>query len=75
MQSIRKDSSTHGPRAPTARPVAAVGNAVETFAAVRQSSQDNDSRSGGDMVTIHIGISGWRYTLWRGGFYSDGLLP
>ena len=25
------------------------------------------------MAAIHIGISGWRYTPWRGGFYPKGL--
>jgi len=25
------------------------------------------------MGKIHIGISGWRYTPWRGGFYPEGL--
>ncbi|MGR3965396.1 DUF72 domain-containing protein [Pseudomonas sp. 910_23] len=25
------------------------------------------------MAAIHIGISGWRYTPWRGDFYPDGL--
>ncbi|WP_339436993.1 MULTISPECIES: DUF72 domain-containing protein [unclassified Pseudomonas] len=25
------------------------------------------------MSAIHIGISGWRYTPWRGGFYPEGL--
>lgn len=25
------------------------------------------------MATIHIGISGWRYTPWRGDFYPSGL--
>ncbi|MNF57567.1 hypothetical protein D3C84_390990 [compost metagenome] len=25
------------------------------------------------MSAIHIGISGWRYTPWRGGFYPKGL--
>jgi uncharacterized protein YecE (DUF72 family) len=25
------------------------------------------------MAAIHIGISGWRYTPWRGGFYPRGL--
>jgi len=25
------------------------------------------------MAAIHIGISGWRYTPWRGGFYPQGL--
>ncbi len=24
-------------------------------------------------ATVHIGISGWRYTPWRGDFYPDGL--
>ena len=27
----------------------------------------------GDMGTIHIGISGWRYAPWRGKFYPPGL--
>src|SRR5690606_13885271 len=26
------------------------------------------------MNGIHIGISGWRYAPWRGGFYPEGLL-
>ncbi|UWF48730.1 DUF72 domain-containing protein [Pseudomonas sp. N3-W] len=26
------------------------------------------------MAVIHIGISGWRYTPWRGGFYPKGLV-
>ena len=25
------------------------------------------------MAAIHIGISGWRYTPWRGDFYPEGL--
>ena len=25
------------------------------------------------MSAIHIGISGWRYTPWRGDFYPNGL--
>jgi uncharacterized protein YecE (DUF72 family) len=25
------------------------------------------------MAAIHIGISGWRYTPWRGDFYPKGL--
>lgn len=25
------------------------------------------------MAAIHIGISGWRYTSWRGDFYPEGL--
>jgi hypothetical protein len=25
------------------------------------------------MAAIHIGISGWRYTPWRGDFYRKGL--
>ena len=25
------------------------------------------------MAAIHIGISGWRYTPWRGDFYPQGL--
>lgn len=24
------------------------------------------------MTAIHIGISGWRYKPWRGGFYPEG---
>ena len=26
------------------------------------------------MKGVHIGISGWRYTPWRGGFYPEGLV-
>src|SRR3546814_3087726 len=53
------------------------GNSIETFYPARQSSQDTGGTRSlareGHMTAIHIGISGWRYTPWRGDFYPKGL--
>ena len=39
----------------------------------QKTGQSEDHQTGGDMAAIHIGISGWRYTPWRGDFYPKGL--
>jgi hypothetical protein len=51
----------------------AVHSPTETFVAAPQSAKEWGTQTGGDMAAIHIGISGWRYTPWRGDFYSMGL--